>query len=60
MDPALASVLGTTIVTIGAVIVAVINALSSGERVKREALIDRLKKRLIVKHGEDPADVEDL
>lgn len=60
MDPVLGSVLGSFIVTAGAIVVAIIQARSSAERLERESRIDRLERRLIHTHGEDPTDVANL
>lgn len=60
MDPVLGSVLGSFIVSGGAIVVAFINARSSAERLMREARMDRLERRLIDVHGEDPTDVANL
>lgn len=60
MDPTTGSVIAAAIGSMTALAIAIVNGRNSADRLRLEDLVRRLKKRLIEKHGEDPADVDDI
>lgn len=60
MDPTTGSVIAAALGSVTAVAIAIISGRNSADRLRLEDLVRRLKRRLIDKHGEDPADVEDI
>jgi hypothetical protein len=60
VDPVLGATIGSTVASLVALAIAIVNGRNSADRLRLEDLVRRLKRRLIDKHGEDPADVDNI